>query len=148
MNISESLQKAIQENLPQLVGTELQQFIQDANRTSELYAKLKQENESLRDWRDKAAKQIDGLEKLQLRKEILDEKERDLKVAVAESKADNSQALAKQAFEMVSLVFHNPIVTKLISDTESKYVAGHAGNNWQGHNEGHNKNYTEIQETK
>lgn len=119
MTLSNELQESIQKNLPTMVGEELKKVLQkaedDAQTVAVLNLKLEEAVKNIRilEKDNKEQEDIcDQLRHLNVRKEVLDNQERNLKLQIAEAKVVNSEAMAKQAFDMVSLVFRNTTVMR------------------------------------
>lgn len=124
MSLSEDVKKAIEKDLPNLVGKELQKYITEAEDLKATYSNLLEENTRTRKLVDAQEQELAMLRGLNLSRLELAEKERDLKVVLAEAKAANSELLVRQAFDMVGMVFRNQTISKTIFESGSKYNSG------------------------
>lgn len=119
MQLSDTLNKAIQENLPSMVGDELKKVLSKATDDAEALANLKDSFDRLTDDNAKAKARIAELEALGIKKGDLEKLEaelaeanRDLRVKLSEKDVLNSKELAAQALNMVGLIFRNSEVRK------------------------------------
>lgn len=129
MTISDRVKEAIQKDLPSLVGSELQQFIAEAEKTKILYESLNAEHQNKLKLLSVVEAELVQLRLLKFCKEELDEQERNMKVVLAEAKVEAANEKAKQAYDLVYAVFRNPITIE--TKNQSIPVAtGTAGNTY------------------
>lgn len=117
--LTKELQEAIAKNMPHMVGEELNKVLAQGAYDAELVVKLKSEltdTKTQLSTSDKGNERLrDEVNELQIKlKEAgdVEKRERDLKVTLAEKDTESAKSLAKQAFDMVTLVFRNPTVMR------------------------------------
>lgn len=120
--LSAELQESIKKNLPHMVGEELQKVLADGvqakadleDTTRRLGDEIRKTKQQENDY-NRLENECKGLRSLKLRKEDLDEQERNQKVVLLEANVTNESRLSKQAFDMVSLVFRNSEVRRSLN---------------------------------
>lgn len=114
MTLSKEIQEAIQKNMPNMVAGELQEYIVKAeNNKKELDAAVKMIEElnvarGLQVTENRRLKELElSEEKNKADREALKEEKRDLRVQLAESKAENATVVATNIKELVQSLFRN-----------------------------------------
>lgn len=122
MGINLAITDAIQKELPSAVASELQKYIEEAEKNKSSMGNLQDLNAKYFKELSDLRSNVDELTKLNLRKEGIDEQERNLKLEVANIKLVEAEKRAETIFVLVDRIFKNPVVTKTISGTTPVYV--------------------------
>lgn len=116
--LSEKIQKAINENMPQMVGEELKQMIEGYHKLQQNNEDLKNKIESLEENNKSLIKELKNAQRslikyqeLEQQKEDIEERERNLKVTTAMLERDAEKDKCKTILALVNKVFGHPNVT-------------------------------------
>jgi uncharacterized protein YydD (DUF2326 family) len=127
MTISSAVSEAINKELPNAVAQELKAFIERANKDASRNEFLEDQVKELEKNKKELSVEVQDLRALQLRKSELDEKERGMKVEMAELKVEEAEKRAELAYNLVDRVFKNPVVKKQAFGSTSVWNPQYSG---------------------
>lgn len=123
MTLSQQVQEAIQKELPNMVASELQQFIKEAENTKDKLVRVEADHRTLNDFYKASQARIKELEDLKLDAEKnkkdrqdIEEMQRNLRVTLAENEAKAAVNRSQDIFNLVEKVFRNAEVRKSIHE--------------------------------
>lgn len=113
--LNEDILDAVKKNLPAVAATELGKYIEQAEKDKNLLPQTKAELDSYKAKYSAIEKELAHYLALNLRKENIDEQERNLRVVLADAKATEAERRSKDIFDLVGVVFKNPVVRQNLS---------------------------------
>lgn len=138
MSLSETIAKAIQENLPAATAAELSKFITSAEQKSkaleqsiDALAKKEKEIEQLKEKVVKLEKEVRQEEAFADRQKALTEAENNLKVSIAELRVVEAEKRADMAKDLVGMVFRSPRhITKENGTAPTQSISSNSNGNY------------------
>lgn len=128
MSINEAVQEAIAKNLPSAVAVELQSYISLAEKNKEVLAQTKHRAETFEKENEKIKEENERLKKLELVKEELDRRERNMDLTLAKAETVEANKRSDKIFELVHALVRNPVHVRSMTGQVAQIVPGSNNN--------------------
>ena len=118
MDINSDIEDAIKKNLPAAVGEALQSELAELKRLRSVEETLKELREAfgaLKTHNSVLQTKVQRDEDYLVALRVLEERERNLKVVIAESRANNAETRVGDMKELIGMLFKGPLITKTLT---------------------------------